>query len=322
MNQSNLLTVRVAGVMNRQAVVLHAGRTLPCLLSGRLLRQKDSLAVGDRAEAEVLGGGQYRLTRILPRTSALRRPSRRGSGDALLAANADFVLAVCAAPALLRAFTLPEWALEAARAAGLPAGLFVSHWDRLAPEEGEALARRLEPLRAELDGLAWGSALEPPAGLLHALRGKAVAVLGGPGCGKTALIQRLAGVQAPPPPHHCRLSLPGAGRHPLAGHPRFPGRVPRRQARPGLPPPALRGVLLLQGLRRAGHPRGGRQPAPQPLPPLSVQPPRGRGARRPGLYLPGDYGAGGRVGAQGGGVGAHPPLPRLRGPPLQPDRGG
>ena len=55
MNQSNLLTVRVAGVMNRQAVVLHAGRTLPCLLSGRLLRQKDSLAVGDRAEAEVLG---------------------------------------------------------------------------------------------------------------------------------------------------------------------------------------------------------------------------------------------------------------------------
>ena len=117
MNQSNLLTVRVAGVMNRQAVVLHAGRTLPCLLSGRLLRQKDSLAVGDRAEAEVLGGGQYRLTRILPRTSALRRPSRRGSGDALLAANADFVLAVCAAPALLRAFALPEWALEAAGAA-------------------------------------------------------------------------------------------------------------------------------------------------------------------------------------------------------------
>ena len=286
MNQSNLLTVRVAGVMNRQAVVLHVGRTLPCLLSGRLLRQKDSLAVGDRAEAEVLGGGQYRLTRVLPRTSALRRPSRRGSGDALLAANADFVLAVCAAPSLLRAFTLPEWALEAARAAGLPAGLFVSHWDRLAPEEGEALARRLEPLRAELDGLAWGSALEPPAGLLPALRGKAVAVLGGPGCGKTALIQRLAGVQA--------------GRHPLAGHPRLPGRVPRRQARPGLPPPALRGVLLLQGLRRAGHPRGGRQPAPQPLPPLSVQPPRGRGARRPGLYLPGDYGAGGRVGAQGG----------------------
>ena len=171
MNQSNLLTVRVAGVMNRQAVVLHAGRTLPCLLSGRLLRQKDSLAVGDRAEAEVLGGGQYRLTRILPRTSALRRPSRRGSGDALLAANADFVLAVCAAPALLRAFALPEWALEAARAAGLPAGLFVSHWDRLAPEEGDALARRLEPLRAELDGLAWGSALEPPAGLLPALRG-------------------------------------------------------------------------------------------------------------------------------------------------------
>ena len=28
MNQSNLLTVRVAGVMNRQAVVLHAGRTI------------------------------------------------------------------------------------------------------------------------------------------------------------------------------------------------------------------------------------------------------------------------------------------------------
>ncbi|MFR5862215.1 MAG: hypothetical protein ACLUES_11395, partial [Flavonifractor plautii] len=98
---------------------------------------------GDRAEAEVLGGGQYRLTHVLPRTSALRRPSRRGSGDALLAANADFVLAVCAAPSLLRAFALPEWALEAARAAGLPAGLFVSHWDRLAPEEGDALARRL-----------------------------------------------------------------------------------------------------------------------------------------------------------------------------------
>ena len=300
MNQSNLLTVRVAGVMNRQAVVLHAGRTLPCLLSGRLLRQKDSLAVGDRAEAEVLRGGQERLTRDLPRARALRRPRRRGSGDALLAANVDFVLAVCAAPALLRAFTLPEWALEAARAAGLPAGLFVSHWDRLAPEEGEALARRLEPLRAELDGLAWGSALEPPAGLLPALRGKAVAVLGGPGCGKTALIQRLAGVQAPPPPHHCRLSLPGAGRHPLAGHPRLPGRVPRRQARRAETPPPQPGGPKQESQRRAGHPQRGRPPAPAPLPPLSVQPPRGRGARRPGLYLPGDYGAGGRVGAQGG----------------------
>ena len=29
MNQSNLLTVRVAGVMNRQAVVLHAGHAFP-----------------------------------------------------------------------------------------------------------------------------------------------------------------------------------------------------------------------------------------------------------------------------------------------------
>ncbi len=106
MNQSNLLTVRVAGVMNRQAVVLHVGRTLPCLLSGRLLRQKDSLAVGDRAEAEVLGGGQYRLTRVLPGPApcAAQPPRLRG---ALLAANADFVLAVCAAPSLLRAFTLP-----------------------------------------------------------------------------------------------------------------------------------------------------------------------------------------------------------------------
>ena len=140
MNQSNLLTVRVAGVMNRQAVVLHAGRTLPCLLSGRLLRQKDSLAVGDRAEAEVLGGGQYRLTRILPRTSALRRPSRRGSGMPFWPAQRGFCAGpVCAAPVPCFApFALPEWALEAARAAGLPAGLFVSHWDRLAPEEGEA----------------------------------------------------------------------------------------------------------------------------------------------------------------------------------------
>lgn len=78
MNQSNLLTVRVAGVMNRQAVVLHAGRT-SLLLSGRLLRQKDSLAVGDRAEAEVLGGGQYRLTRP-PRTSACAAPAAAAPG--------------------------------------------------------------------------------------------------------------------------------------------------------------------------------------------------------------------------------------------------
>ncbi|MFR6626343.1 MAG: hypothetical protein ACLURW_08460 [Flavonifractor plautii] len=87
MNQSNLLTVRVAGVMNRQAVVLHAGRTLPCLLSGRLLRQKDSLAVGDRAEAEVLGGGQYRRRafspdqfRAAPAAAARGRPSGRQRG--------------------------------------------------------------------------------------------------------------------------------------------------------------------------------------------------------------------------------------------------
>ena len=100
MNQSNLLTVRVAGVMNRQAVVLHAGRTLPCLLSGRLLRQKDSLAVGDRAEAEVLGGGQYRLTRILPRTSAHsgRVKARSRAGAAHTASTKSTLAARRASP--------------------------------------------------------------------------------------------------------------------------------------------------------------------------------------------------------------------------------
>ena len=71
--------------------------------------------------------------------------------------------------------------------------------NRLVSRTLALVGRNIRPgvTTAELDSLAWGSALEPPAGLLPALRGKSVAVLGGPGCGKTALIQRLAGVQAP-----------------------------------------------------------------------------------------------------------------------------
>ena len=299
MNQSNLLTVRVAGVMNRQAVVLHAGRT-SCLLSGRLLRQKDSLAVGDRAEAEVLGGGQYRLTRVLPRTSALRRPSRRGSGDALLAANADFVLAVCAAPSLLRAFTLPERALEAARAAGLPAWALCKPLGPAGPGGGRGPGPPAGAAPGGAGRPGRGSALEPPAGLLPALRGKAVAVLGGPGCGKTALSSVWPGCRPPLRPTTAASLSQGPDGTLWLDTPGFRGASPAAKPAPDYRRQPCGESFSCKACGALVTPAGGRQPAPQPLPPLSVQPPRGRGARRPGLYLPGDYGAGGRVGAQGG----------------------
>src|SRR5688572_24824015 len=52
--------------------------------------------------------------------------------------------------------------------------------------------------------------------------------------------------------------------------------------------------------------------APEPLPALPLEPPRGHRARRPGVGLPGVDGADRDRGAQGWGVGAGAPLQRLR----------
>ncbi|MFQ9859400.1 MAG: hypothetical protein ACLRWL_05595 [Evtepia gabavorous] len=196
------------------------------------------------------------------------------------------MLAVCRPPAPLR--TSPSRRRRGP--GGEPAaGLFVSHSETPRPAGWSRSGGAGRP------GLSSAWSL-PPAS--PALRGKSVAVLGGPGCGKTALIQRLAGVQALRP---TTASLPGAGRH-LWLDTGFRGRVPAAK-----PAPDYRrqpcGKSFSCRYQARWSPRAAsrhRNHCPHCLSTSTWT-----RARRPGLYLPGDYGAGGRVVRKGGGAGAH-----------------
>lgn len=69
-------------------------------------------------------------------------------------------------------------------------------------------------------------------------------------------------------------------------------------------------------------PGGRREPPPQPLSPLPVERPCRQPPGGPGVTLRGHDGPHRRLGAQGRGVGPHPPLPGVRRAQLEPDRGG
>lgn len=73
------------------------GREFDCSLRGRIkLRDGGPVAVGDRVEVEELEAGDYRITGVRPRHSALVRRAVARRKDQVMAANVDQVAAVVA----------------------------------------------------------------------------------------------------------------------------------------------------------------------------------------------------------------------------------
>lgn len=200
----------VLSIGNRTAVILTGGREAVCLLPAG---PSGLLAPGDRVTVSTAGNGSFRLEEILPRETALYRPSRRAPGEqVLLAANARLMLAVVEGRLLLRQAGFPEAAFLAARRAGMKAALFVSKWDLLRPSAQEVLREKLALYERSFDFLRYGASREEQPELLQAGAGQTVVLVGGRGCGKTTLLQSLLGgprPPSPPPSTHTARMHPG-----------------------------------------------------------------------------------------------------------------
>lgn len=191
---ANVSQAVIAGIANKQCQILIGNETFPCQIPGALQTDRNTLTVGDRVEVSPAGGGQYRLVSILPRETALYRGDRRSPGEEILvAANAQYLLAMVTADYLLNQAGYLEAAIIAARRAGLKVGLFVSKWDLLGERAKALLEAKLNLYRNCTDAVFAGSALEANDELLQTIKGKTVVVTGDRACGKTALIQAILG---------------------------------------------------------------------------------------------------------------------------------
>ncbi len=92
------MIARVLQVAGGTYRVRAEGREFDCSLRGRLkLDEGGSVAVGDRVEVEELEDGSRRITRVLPRESALVRRAVSRRKDQVMAANIDQIAVVVAA---------------------------------------------------------------------------------------------------------------------------------------------------------------------------------------------------------------------------------
>lgn len=187
----------VANITNKQCQLHFEHKLIDCLISGSLISNKNSLAVGDRAEVSMSGPGQYRLVSILPRKTAFFRGNRRSpEEDILVAANAQYLLAVVTADYLLNQAGYLETAVIAAKRAGIKAGLFISKCDLIGERANTLLQDKLALYRSISDTVVMGSSHEMNQELIQAVKGKTTVVIGDRGCGKTTITQAiLSGLQ-------------------------------------------------------------------------------------------------------------------------------
>lgn len=193
----------VARVFNKQVSVRTEQGTVLCPLSQTLMRQKDSCLIGDQAKLELTGPGQYRITEILPRRTALYRGNRRAIGEnILIAANPTLVIAVVTAEYMLHQMGFVEQAILAARRAGLPVLVYASQCDRISEEAYTLLEERMAFYRGVANDCFIGSSRRIPEELVQAVRGTSAVLVGDRDSGKTALVHAvlrvLDGEEAPP----------------------------------------------------------------------------------------------------------------------------
>lgn len=193
----------VSRIFNKQVSVLTDQGTVLCPLSNTLMRQKDSCLIGDRANLELTGPGQYQITEILPRRTGLYRGNRRAIGEnILIAANLTLVIAVVTADYMLHQVGFPEQAILAARRAGVPVLIYVSKCDAVSEEAFALLDSRMSFYRGVADYCVAGSTRRIPGEIAGIVRGNAAVLVGDRDSGKTALayaiLRELDGEDAPP----------------------------------------------------------------------------------------------------------------------------
>jgi len=191
----------VSVVFGARCEVLVEGRSLPCLLRGRLKQAAASLAVGDHVEFQRVDDHQGVVERILERRNELARsnregPRRRGKEGVypkqVVLANPDQVVFVAAARDPGVNFDLLDRALALARAARLPSAICVNKMD-LAPEPE---IRRLMQAYERLGSPVLYTSVEEGRGLdalEPLLKDKVSFFWGGSGVGKSSLIRALTG---------------------------------------------------------------------------------------------------------------------------------
>ena len=179
----------VANITNKHCQIFFEDRMIDCVLPGALISYKNSLAVGDHVEVGITGDEHYKLINILPRKTALYRGDRRSPEEEILvAANAQYLLAIVTADYLLNQAGYLETAVIAAKRSRMKIGLFISKCD-LIGEKAKALLRdKLALYRVLADTVLMGSSHEINEELIYAVKGKTTVVIGDRACGKTTMI--------------------------------------------------------------------------------------------------------------------------------------
>lgn len=180
----------VVNIINKRVQVLTNGEIISCLLPGSLTSNKNALIVGDQVEVGFAGDDQYKLIRVLPRKTVLYRGNRRSPEEkVLVAANAQYLLAIVTADYLLNQAGYLEAAIIAARRAEIQVGIFISKWDLIGESTQTLLEAKLALYQNSADFVFTGSACERQEDIIKTVEGKTVIVVGDRSCGKTSLIQ-------------------------------------------------------------------------------------------------------------------------------------
>ena len=179
----------VANITNKHCQIFFEDRMIDCVIPGALISYKNSLAVGDHVEMGIAGHEHYKLINILPRKTALYRGDRRShSEEILVAANAQYLLAIVTADYLLNQAGYLETAVIAARRSRMKIGLFISKCDLIGEKAKALLREKLSLYRVLADTVLMGSSHEINEELIYAVKGKTTVVLGDRACGKTTMI--------------------------------------------------------------------------------------------------------------------------------------
>ena len=155
------------------------------------LRQLPLVVAGDLVRVAADAAGVERAVALLPRSTVLERPGEHGRERAL-AANLDALVVVSAAPPGIDTLLIDQFCVGAHRA-GLEAIVVVNKADLLDPQRRERAETMLGAYRSAGHRALACSAAAPGGldGLEAALEGRAVALVGASGTGKSSIVAAL-----------------------------------------------------------------------------------------------------------------------------------